>query len=85
MDLTKYIIGYSPEFIENGDSAYIDIAIEFDLQLFRALKLGCEPDENGYVHNELGSFYYNGIAVGFGLSPIKLRTLEILIQLETSI
>ncbi len=60
MDLTKYIIGYSPEFIENGNFAYIDIAIEFDLQLFRALKLDCEPDENGYVHNELGSFYYNG-------------------------
>ena len=62
-NLTKFVLGYSPEFIENGgsDFMYIDIAIEFSLNLFfEAGITNVEIDKDGYIDNELGSFYYNG-------------------------
>lgn len=62
-NLIKYVIGYSPEFIENGCDeyfSYIDIAIEFETVLFDKLGLNSEPDKWGYIHNELGSFYFDG-------------------------
>lgn len=62
-NLTKFVLGYSPEFIENGtdDFMYIDIAVEFSLNLFFEVGVNhVEIDKDGYIHNELGSFYYNG-------------------------
>lgn len=62
-DLAKYVIGCSPEFIENDCdeyNMYIDIAVEFELGLFEELGLNSKPDKNGYIENDLGVFYYNG-------------------------
>lgn len=62
--LLKFVKGYSPEFVENGsndDVMCIDIAVEFSLSLFFEVGISnIEIDDNGYIHNELGSFYYNG-------------------------
>lgn len=63
-NLIKFVSGYSPEFIENGtdgDFMYIDIAVEFSLNLFIAAGITTiEVDKNGYISNELGTFYFNG-------------------------
>lgn len=62
-NLIKYVLGCSPELIENGTDGefqYIDIAVEFELGLFEELGLNSKPDKDGYIENELGVFYYNG-------------------------
>lgn len=65
--LAKYVTGYFPEFVENGTDEenfmYIDIAIEFSLNLFREAGItNIEIDKVGYTENELGIFFFNGKA-----------------------
>lgn len=63
-NLIKYVTGYAPEFTDNGASEgvwFIDIAIEFSIELFYELGInGIAVDSDGYIHNKLGDFYYNG-------------------------
>lgn len=54
-DLIKYITGYAPEII---DGNHIDIAIEFNIDLFKELGIKTIPHtEECYIETEIGSFY----------------------------
>jgi hypothetical protein len=53
-DLTKYVRGYSSEF--TGDD-YIDIAVEFSLELFHEAGISIDKTEDGYIETDLGVFY----------------------------
>ena len=58
-EVMTYVKGYNAELCGSYDNPYIDIAIEVEPAIFHLLGLKDlgKIDEQGYLHNEFGTFY----------------------------